>query len=103
MTTFQDFARWYNNKDVVPTLDKMQKMMKFYHNKQIHMLKLGCTLPNLANICLNKSTNNKFYTFVEADKDSNDKIREDMIGGSSIVFTEEVVMDQIYFRKSEKI
>ena len=45
MTTFQDFVRWYN-KDVVPTLEAMQKMMEFYHNKGIDMLQLGCTLPN---------------------------------------------------------
>ena len=80
MTTFQDFVRWHNNKDVVPTLEAMQKMMEFYHNKGIDMLKLGCTLPNLANICLHKSTNSKFYPFVEADKDLHDKIREDMTG-----------------------
>ena len=59
----------YNNKDVVPTLKAMQKMMEFSHNKEIDMLKLGCTLTNLANICLHNSTNNKFYPFVEADKD----------------------------------
>ena len=35
MTTFQDFVRWYNNKDVVPTLEAMRKMMEFYHNKGI--------------------------------------------------------------------
>ena len=63
MTTFQDFVRWYNNKDVVPTLEAMQKMMEFYHNKGIDMLKLGCTLPNLANICLHRSTNSKFLSF----------------------------------------
>ena len=85
MTTFQDFVRWYNNKNVVPTLEAMQKMMEFYHNKAINMLKLGCTLHNLANICLRKSVNNKFYLFVEADKDLHDKIREDMTGGPSIV------------------
>ena len=65
MTIFQDFVRWYNNKNVVPTLEAMQKMMEIYHNRGIDMLKLGCTLPNLANICLDKSTNNKFYPFVE--------------------------------------
>ena len=80
MTTFQDFVRWYNNKDFVPTLEAMQKMMEFYHNKGIDMLKQGCTLPNLANIWLHKSTNDKFYAFVEADKDLHDKIREDMTG-----------------------
>ena len=29
MTTFRDFLRLYNNKDVVPTLQAMKKMMKF--------------------------------------------------------------------------
>ena len=46
---FKDFLKWYNNKDVVPTLKAMQKMIQFYHNKGIDMFKLGCTLPNLAN------------------------------------------------------
>ena len=87
MTVFKDFLQWYNNKNVVPTLEAMQKMIQFYHNKGIDMLKLGCTLPNLANICLHKSTNYKFYPFCESDKDLCEKIREDMTGGTSIVFT----------------
>ena len=37
------FLRWYNNKDVVPTLEAMQKKIVFYHNKDTDMLKLGCT------------------------------------------------------------
>ena len=63
MIIFKDILQWYNNKDVVPTLETMQKMIKFYHDKGIDLLKLGCTLPNLANICLHKSTNRKFYPF----------------------------------------
>ena len=47
MTVFKDFLKSYNNKDVVPTLEAMQKMIQFYHNKGIDMLKLGYTLPNL--------------------------------------------------------
>ena len=54
MQYFSDFLKWYNNKDVVPTLDAMQKMIEFHHNKGIDMLKLGCTLPILASICLHK-------------------------------------------------
>ena len=46
MQYFSDFLKWYNNKDVVSTLEAMQKMTEFYHNKVIDMLKLGCTLPN---------------------------------------------------------
>ena len=56
MCTIKDFLRWYNNKDVVPTLEAMQKMVAFYHKEGIDILTLGCTFPNLANICLHKST-----------------------------------------------
>ena len=92
MTVFKDFLPWYNNKDVVPNLETMQKMIQFYHNKGIDMLKLGCTPPNLANICLYRSTNNKFYPFCENDKDLCEKIREGMTGGPSIVFTRKAVV-----------
>ena len=96
MAAFRDFVKWFNNKDVVPTLEAMQKKTEFYHNKGIDMLKLGCTLPNLANICLHKSTNHKFFPFVEADKDLPDKTREDMTSGPSIVFTRKAVVDQTF-------
>ena len=52
MPKLSDFVKLYNNKDVVPILEAMQKKIEFYHNKGIDMLKLGCTLPNLPNICL---------------------------------------------------
>ena len=60
---------WYNNKEVVPTVEAMLKMVEFYHQLEIDMIKLGCTLPNLANICLHKSTDSKFYPLTESDKD----------------------------------
>ena len=51
----------------------------------------------------NKSTNNKFYPFVEADKDLPDKIRKDVTVGPSIVFSRKADVDQAYIRNSEKI
>ena len=100
MFTFQDFLRWYNNKDVLPTLEEKQKMVAFYHKKGIDMLKLGSTLPNLANICLRKSTSAKVYPFTETDKDLLQKIPEDMVGGPSIVFTRKTVVDETFIRNS---
>ena len=38
MQFFSDLLKWYNNKDVVPTLEAMQKMLEFYHNKGIDEL-----------------------------------------------------------------
>ena len=64
------------------------------------MLKLGYTLPNWANICLNKSTDSKFYLFTESDKDLFGQIREDIVGGLSIAFTCKAVVYETFIRKS---
>ena len=80
----------------------MQKLFAFYHDKIIDMLKLGCTLPNLANICLYKSTDANFYSFTEGDKDQLEKIREDVVGGPSIVFTRKAVVDETFYPKVYK-
>ena len=100
MCTFKDLLRWYNNKDVVQTLEAMPGMLAFYHKKGIDMLKLGCTLPNLANICLHKSASAEFYRFNETDKDLLQKIRKYMVGGLSIVFTRKAVVDETLIRNS---
>ena len=99
----QRFFRWYNNKDVVPALEAMPKIIAFHYDKDIDMLKLGCTLPNLANICLHKSTDAKFYPFTEGDKDLLEKNWEDVVGGTSIVFTRKAVVDETFIRKSTNI
>ena len=94
MSSFKDFFRWYNNKDV-PTLEAMQKMIAFYHDKDIDMLKLGSTL--------HKSTDAKFYPFTEGDRDLLEKIREDVVGGPSIVFTRKAIVDETFIGKSTNI
>ena len=35
MTSFKVFLRWYNNKNVVPTLKAMHEMIVFYHENDI--------------------------------------------------------------------
>ena len=77
-----------------------KKYLFFCHKKQIDMLKLGCTLQKLTNICLHKSTSAEFYAFTETDKDLLQKIREDMVGGPSVVFTRKSVVDETFIRNS---
>ena len=95
MTSFLDFIRL--------TLDAMQKMIEFYQDKGIDMLKLGCTLPNLANICLHKSTECNFYPFFLSDSDLLEKIREDMTCGPSIVFTRKSVANETFIPKIKQL
>ena len=103
MSSLEVFSRWYNNKDVVPTLEAMQKMIAFYYDEDIDMLKFCFTLPNLANMFLHKSTDAKFYPFTERDKDLLEKFWEDVVGGLSIVFTRKAVADKTFFRKSTNL
>ena len=98
MHFFSDFLKWYNNKDIVSTLEAMQKMIEFYHIKGFDMLKLGCKLNNLAKTCLHKSTGSKFCPFTESDKDLLEKIQEAMVGGPSIVFTRKAIVDKTFIR-----
>ena len=49
------------------------------------MLKIGCKLAKLANICLHKSTNYKFDQFFSSDSDLFEKIREDLTGGPQLL------------------
>ena len=100
MKSFKEFLMWYNNKDVVPTVEAKQKLIENYHQREIDILKLGCTLPNLAIICRYKSTHSKFYPFTESDKDLLEKIREDIVGGPSIAFAGKAVIDETFIRKS---
>ena len=78
-------------------------MIAFYHDKDIDMLKLGCTLPNLVNICSHKSTDAKFYPLEEGDREIFEKNRGDVVGGPSIVFTRKAVVDETFVRKSANI
>ena len=60
------------------------------------MLKLGCTLPNLAKIRLHKLTSFKFYPFTETSEDLFETTLEDLIGGTSTVFACKAVMDESF-------
>ena len=78
-------------------------MIHFYNGKGIDMLKLGCTLPNIANICLHSSASAKFYPFPEGDNDLFEKVRVDMVGGQSIVFTPKAVVGETKIRSSANV
>ena len=103
MTTFKYFVRRYNNKIIVSLLEAMKKIIAFYHLKGIDILKLGYTLPSLANICLHKSTNVIFYPITENDKDRLEKIRDDLVGGTSIVFTRKAFVKETLVRDSTNV
>ena len=62
------------------------------------MLKLGCTLLNLTNNCLHKSTDARLYSFTKGDKDLLGKNQEDVVGCQSIVFTNKAFLEDTFIR-----
>ena len=67
MQSFIDLLHWYKNKNARSTFDVEQKIVEFYHKKGTGELKLGCTLGNVANICLHSSISAKFPLFKEIE------------------------------------
>ena len=47
MQTFEDFLVWYNNLDVVPFLEAVEKMSQFWQERKIDMFKDGISVPGL--------------------------------------------------------
>ncbi len=41
MKTFKDFLEWYNNLDVFPVIEAVEKMKTFYKNKKLDLFKDG--------------------------------------------------------------
>ena len=101
--TFKNLLRLYSNKDVIPTLEATQKMVDFHHKRGIDLLRLGCTLPTLANICLHKSTIAKFYPITVSDEDFLGKICDVMVVGPSIVFTQKALEGESLTRISTNL
>ena len=73
MTTFRNSLHLYDHKDVVATIEAMQKKIEFCHDNGIDMLKLGWTRANLANICLPNPTDFEFYPLCSSDSDLHEK------------------------------
>ena len=71
MVTFKDFLVWYNNLDVVPFLDAVEKMRQFWQERGFDMFKEGISVPGLTLKCLFSFLGNQTYfsLFDQANSD----------------------------------
>ena len=95
--------RWFNKKDVAPNFDATQKKIAFYYDKDIKILKLRYTLPNLANICPQKSAYAKFYAFTEKDEKLLEKHQEKIVGGPSINLHARQLLMKLFLKTNKTI
>ena len=88
MTTLRDFLIWYNNKDVVPFLQTIDRQFAFYEQRDIDMFKQGISVPDLTSLYLFNDLPEKTYftIFNEKNKDLHHLIKVHVVGGASRIF-----------------
>ena len=88
MTTLHDYLIFYNNRDVVPFLDAIDKQFAFYRQQNIDMFKDGISVPGLSLLHLfNDLLNDTYFvTFNRTNSDLHQLVKDNIVGGPAIIF-----------------
>ena len=81
-----DYLEYYNNCDVIPMVEAINKMFEFYRAKKFDMFKDAISLPGLAYKMLMNCPNANFSLFEEEDKHLYYMLKNNIRGGPSIIF-----------------
>ena len=88
MKTMRDFLVWYNNRDVIPFLQAIDKQFAFYRDRNIDMFKDGISVPGLTLLYLFTDLPSKTYfvTFNRTNSDLHKLVKDNIVGGPAIIF-----------------
>ena len=88
MKSMRDFLVWYNNRDVLPFLEAIDKQFAFYKQQNIDMFKDGVSVPGLTLLYLfNELPSNTFFTvFNQTNSDLHLLVKDNIVGGPAIIF-----------------
>ncbi len=86
--TFRDFVIWYNNLDVEPFLEAVEKMFAFYKQKHIDMFRSAISVPGLSlqHLFLTKPRDVYFSLIDSPNQDLFHNMKDNTVGGPSIIF-----------------
>ena len=87
MKTFKDWVRYYNNLDVAPGLEALQKMKNFYTEKGIDIMKDAVSIPGVSLHYLLRGAIERNADLYSPSKEAYDMLKVAVVGGPSIVFT----------------
>ncbi len=90
MQTFRDFLTWYNNLDVQPFVTAVERLQSFYFGKGVDVFKTAISCPGIARQLLFKSARKEgaeFSLFDRSNKDLYQTVKDNIVGGPSIIFT----------------
>ena len=87
MCTFADWLRYYNNLDVAPGLEALEKMRAFYTDKGIDILKDAVSIPGVSLHYLLRGCVARGADLYSPCKEAYEMLKEAVVGGQSLVFT----------------
>ena len=87
MRIFADWLRYYNNLDVAPGLEALEKMRAFYTEKGIDILKDAVSIPGVSLHYLLRGCVEKGAELYSPCKEAYEMLKEAVVGGPSLVFT----------------
>ncbi|KAL9953248.1 hypothetical protein ACROYT_G040634 [Oculina patagonica] len=87
MRTFADWLRYYNNLDVMPGLEALQKMKAFYTEKGIDIFKDAVSIPGVSLHYLLRGAVERGAEMYSPGEQAYEMLKGAVVGGPSIVFT----------------
>ena len=87
MKTFADWLRYYNNLDVVPGIEAMEKMLDFYEAKGIDILKDAVSIPGVSMLYLLRGAIEKSAELFSPCEEAYYLLNGSLVGGPSLVFS----------------
>ena len=94
MQTVKDFFVYYNLKDIDPFTEAVSNLQKFYFENEIDLFKDTISVPGAARQLLFRSKDANFALFNHQNEDLYRKIKQNICGGPSIVFTTSMKVGQ---------
>ena len=89
MKTFEDWLRYYNNLDVAPGLEELEKMRAFYTDKGIDILKDAVSISGVSLHYLLRGCVERGADLYSPYKEAYEMLKAAVVGGPSLVFTRE--------------
>lgn len=103
MTSFKDYLIWYNNRDVQPFIEAVEKLSRFYKENSIDLFKDGISVPGLTMkyLFMNLPHDTYFTLFDEKNSDLHDLVKSNVVGGPSIIFHRHHEVGETKIRQEE--
>ena len=106
MQTFSDWLEYYNNLDVAPFLEALQKMKEVYTSRGIDIFKDAVSLPGVSEKYILRKTLQPRWGYkppelYSPNKEAYAMLKDAVVGGPSLVFTRKHVVGETRIRSHQ--